>query len=165
MGDPIPNPYHQLRGAYGYSYSGYLRAKPPYAYAKSVPQLGAFLQQNPLSPPSFEQVEGFVLIGYVGWITFDGTPNLTGRGTSQVGGSKVALDADFTGTLSDLQFESGGPGDPPFLSGTFKTIDAADPSVGFTHKFVASSDRKTIFFTVTDGDYRDMVASGVMTKL
>lgn len=161
---PFGNPERYLSGTFIGSYSGYLRAEPAYKAAKLVPQFPAYIQQDPPNSGQFQQVPGFVPIGFVGWLRFSNGLILSGSGSSQVGGSKAALDASFSGTVTQVKVEGSFPF-AMFLSGAFITVDSTDPSITFTHKFILSSDRNTLVFTVTDGGLRDMVASGVMKRI
>ncbi len=161
---PFGSPDRYLRGTYMYSYSGFLRADPQYKASKAVPQLGAYVQQDPIDGGRFTQVPGFVPIGYVGWLTFGNSQSVSGMGSSQVGGSKATIDAALSGTVVDLKVRGTSWFDT-FISGRFITYDVTDLSINFTHSFVLSSDLRKIAFTITDGGYRDLVASGEMTRL
>ena len=158
------SPDRYLGGTYMYSYSGFLRADPAYKAVKLVPQLAAYVQQDLDAGAGFKQVPGFVPIGYVGWMKFGNSQSLSGKGSSQVGGSKPGLDIELAGIVTKAQFE-GGWWMNSFISGEFITYDVTDLTISFTHAFVMSGDCRQIVFTVTDGGARDMVASGVMTRV
>jgi len=150
---------HLLTGVFAYSYSGYLAAEgtPPHG----APEIGSYLERTrPATTVAgqrgwelYDEIDGYVLVDYIGWIDFHGDGFLSGGGTAQRAGAR-AVPFTHSGTYTvDNAI-------PPILRGE----RFADASVIFTHSQEAREAGSVLKFTVLDGNEGKLVASGTMMK-
>ncbi len=142
-----PSLTHLLKGVFAYSYSGYHAAvaAPPHG----IPEIGSYLERTRPAPnitgqrgwELYDEIDGYVLVDYVGWIDFHGDGQLSGGGTSQRAGARAV----------------------PFThSGSYVVEDALPPmlfahrlpssSVIFTRVDAESPTGRALKFTVLDGE-------------
>jgi hypothetical protein len=151
---------HLLKGVYAYSYSGYL-VNAASTQPAAVPEIGSYLERTRPAPivvgergwEIYDEIDGYELVDYIGWIDFHGDGNLSGGGTSQRAGLR-AVPFTHSGTYvveSAL---------PPILA----RERIANTSVILTHVDAKRDPVCELRFTVLDGDVRKVVASGTMVK-
>jgi hypothetical protein len=152
---------HLLKGVFAYSYSGYhaeaLVAVPPHR----APEIGSYLERTrPATTVAgqrgwefCDEIDGYVLVDYVGWIDFHGDGHLSGGGTSQrAGGRAVPFTHSGTYTVESAQ--------PPLFTGE----RVANSCVILTHTAESSNDGRGLRFTVLDADAGKLVASGTLSQ-
>ena len=150
---------HLLKGVFAYAYSGYHAELPSVSLLRSAPRIGSYLERtrpasNLAAPRGWEfydEIDGYVLVDYIGWIDFHGDGRLTGGGTTQRTGSR-AVPFTHTGTYS---VESA---HPRLLSGE----PAPSPSVILTHAAPPSQSTRKLKFTVLDGEKGRLLAAGIL---
>jgi len=148
------SPIRFLKGCYAYSYTAYWRAVPPYNIA--IPQLGAFYE-SPSTPNQFNQIPGYSVGSFAGYVCFDGAGNLEGKGKANRGGVGIS-DIIYTGTyLVTENLPSG------VFTGTFQT--KASPTNFINHYFVAADNWKQLTYVILDTNLRQPVTSGCMIKI
>ena len=86
---------HLLSGVFAYSYSGYHVAEgtPPHG----APEIGSYLERTRPATTVvgrrgwelYDEIDGYVLIDYIGWIDFHGDGFLSGGGTAQRAGGRA----------------------------------------------------------------------------
>ena len=117
---------HLLSGVFAYSYSGYLVAEgtPP----QGAPEIGSYLERTrPARTVAgqrgwelYDEIDGYVLVDYVGWIDFHGDGYLSGGGTAQRAGGRAV----------------------PFThSGTYTVDNALQPTVRAARARIADTER------------------------
>ncbi len=150
---------HLLTGVFAYSYSGYLADALAAAPAHRAPEIGSYLERTrPATTVAgqrgwefCDEIDGYVLIDYVGWIDFHGNGHLSGGGTSRrAGGRAVPFTHLGTYTVENAQ--------PPMYSGE----RAASSCVILTHADASSDSMRGLRFMVLDGDAGRLVASGTL---
>jgi hypothetical protein len=150
---------HLLSGVFAYSYSGYHVAEgtPPHG----APEIGSYLERTrPAATVSerrgwelYDEIDGYVLIDYIGWIDFHGDGHLSGGGTAQrAGGRAVPFTHSGIYTVENAL--------APMRQGE----RIADTSVIFTHAHEAREATNVLKFTVLDGNAGRLLASGTMMK-
>jgi len=152
---------HLLKGVFAYSYSGYhaeaLAAAPPHR----APEIGSYLERTrPATSVAgqrgwefCDEIDGYVLVDYVGWIDFHGDGHLSGGGTSQrAGGRAVPFTHSGTYTVENAQ--------PPMYSGE----RAAAPCVILTHADASSDSTRGLRFMVLEGGAGKLLASGTLSQ-
>ena len=158
--DGPPALTHLLKGVFGYSYSGYHAALEAPSLPHGVPEIGSYLERTRPAPTVavqrgwefYDEIDGYVLVDYIGWIDFHGDGNLSGGGTSQRAGARaVPFTHSGTYVVENAQ--------PPMLSG--KMVPSS--CVILTHAHSKSDPARALRFTVLDGDAGKLVASGTMT--
>jgi hypothetical protein len=101
----------------------------------------------------YDEIDGYVLVDYIGWIDFHGDGHLSGGGTSQrAGGRAIPFMHSGTYTVENAL--------PPIVRGE----RIANTSVILTHAQAARASAHVLKFTVLDGDAGKLLASGTMTK-
>ena len=157
--DGPPALTHLLKGVFAYSYSGYHAALQAPSPLHGLPEIGSYLERTRPAPTVVAQrgwefcdeIDGYVLVDYIGWIDFDGDGNLSGGGTSQRGGARaVPFTHSGTYVVENAQ--------PPMLSGEM----VPSSCVILTHAHSNSDPARELKFTVLDGDAGKLVASGTM---
>lgn len=150
---------HLLKGVFAYSYSGYHAAVPAASHPHGAPAIGSYLERTRPAPTVavkrgwefYDEIDGYVLVDYIGWIDFHGDGNLSGGGTSRLAGASAVPFSHFgTYVVENAQ--------PPMLSG--KVVPSA--CVILTHAHSKSDPARELRFTVLDGDAGKLVASGTM---
>lgn len=152
---------HLLKGVFAYSYSGYhdeARITTPPAFA---PEIGSYLERTrPAMSIAgtrgwelYDEIDGYVLVDYVGWIDFHGDGNLSGGGTSQRAGAN-AVPFTHSGSYIVENAKS------PMLDGEM----VSKTCVILTRVEQGAEDARALKFTVLDGDAGKLVASGTMTQ-
>ncbi|MDQ2768688.1 MAG: hypothetical protein M3Y30_16220 [Gemmatimonadota bacterium] len=150
---------HLLSGVFAYSYSGYLvtEGEPPHG----APEIGSYLERTrPATTMSgrrgwelYDEIDGYVLVDYVGWVDFHGDGYLSGGGTAQrAGGRAVPFTHSGSYTVDNA------------LRPTLRGERIADSSVILTHAHGAPDAGRVLKFTVLDGNEGKLVASGTMMK-
>lgn len=150
---------HLLSGVFAYSYSGYHveQGTPPHG----APEIGSYLERTRPATTAvsrrgwelYDEIEGYVLVDYVGWIDFHGDGNLSGGGTAQRAGGR-AVPFTHSGIYTvDNALE-------PIVNGE----RIADSSVIFTHAHQSPASLHELKFTVLDGNQGKLLASGRMMK-
>ena len=150
---------HLLSGVFAYSYSGYhvAEATPPHG----APEIGSYLERTrPATTVAvrrgwelYDEIDGYVLVDYVGWIDFHGDGYLSGGGTAQrAGGRAVPFTHSGTYTVDNAL--------APIVNGE----RIADTSVIFTHAHEELDAAHVLKFTVLDGNEGRLLASGTMMK-
>jgi len=158
--DGPPALTHLLKGVFAYSYSGYHAAVPAPSRLLGVPEIGSYLERTRPAPTVavqrvwefYDEIDGYVLVDYVGWIDFHGDGNLSGGGISQRAGGRAV---PFTHSGSYVVENAR----PPMLSGEMVPTSC----VILTHAHAKSDPGCEMRFTVLDGDAGKVVASGTMT--
>lgn len=155
--DDQPSLTHVLKGVFAYSYSGYLSASdtPPHG----VPQIGSYLERTRPATSVIAQrgwevcdeIDGYVLVDYVGWVEFHGDGQLSGGGTSQRAG-EGAVPFTHSGyyVVEDAL--------PQMLVGE----SVAKSSIILTRIDVECEPGRELKFTVLGGDEGKLVACGMM---
>jgi len=101
----------------------------------------------------YDEIDGYVLVDYVGWIDFHGDGMLSGGGTTQRAGSRaVPFTHAGTYTVENAQ--------PLLLSGEL----ARSPSVILTHAVASTDSTRKLKFTVLDGEKGRPVAAGTLVQ-
>jgi hypothetical protein len=158
--DGPPALTHLLKGVFAYSYSGYHAALPAPSPLYGAPEIGSYLERTrPAATVAvqrgwefYDEIDGYVLVDYIGWIDFHGDGNLSGGGTSQrAGGRAVPFTHSGTYVVENAQ--------PPMVSG--EVVPSA--CVILTHARSRSDPARELRFTVLDGEAGKLVASGTMT--
>ena len=150
---------HLLSGVFAYSYSGYHveEGTPPHA----APEIGSYLERTrPATTVMarrgwelYDEIDGYVLVDYVGWIDFHGDGYLSGGGTAQrAGGRAVPFTHAGTYTVDNA------------LAAMMHGARLADTSVIFTHAHEAREAAHVLKFTLLDGNEGKLLASGTMMK-
>jgi len=150
---------HLLSGVFAYSYSGYHveEGSPPHG----APEIGSYLERTrPATALAtrrgwelYDQIDGYVLVDYIGWIDFHGDGYLSGGGTAQrAGGRAVPFTHSGTYTVDNA------------LEPVRQGERIADSSVIFTHAQEARESSHVLKFTVLDGSEGKLLASGTMMK-
>jgi len=151
---------HLLKGVFAYSYSGYHAEAPAPSPLHNAADIGSYLQRTrPARTVAaqrgwefYDEIDGYVLVDYIGWIDFHGDGNLSGGGTSQrAGGRVVPFTHSGTYVVENAQ--------PPRLSG--ETVPSS--CVILTHAHAKSDPGRELRFTMLDSDAGKLVASGTMT--
>jgi hypothetical protein len=152
---------HLLKGVFAYSYSGYLVAQAPTTVPQRIPEIGSYLERTrPATTLGgqrgwefYDEIDGYVLVDYVGWIDFHGDGHLSGGGTSQrAGGRPVPFTHSGKYVVENAQ--------PPMLNGE----RVASSCVILTHADESCDPNGEFKFTVLDGDAGKMLASGKMIQ-
>jgi hypothetical protein len=152
---------HLLKGVFAYAYSGYHAELPSVALLRNAPRIGSYLERTrPVTSPApqrewefYDEIEGYVLVDYVGWIDFHGDGVLSGGGTTQRAGSRaVPFTHAGTYTVESAQ--------PQLLSGEL----VPSPSVILTHAVASRDSTRELKFTVLDGEKGILVAAGTMVQ-
>lgn len=152
-----------LKGSYAYSHSIFFRAEPP--YKKLIPHLPAFYE-SPTNPGKFNQVPGYAVTAFAGYINFNGAGKLTGSGVSNRGG--VAIDNSPFSFTGDYSVEVDWSNGIAVYFGKFKT---ASVDTIINHFFVMADNWKELKFIMLDSldntgkPLRQPVTSGVMTRI
>jgi hypothetical protein len=150
---------HLLSGVFAYSYSGYLA--PEGTPLHGVPEIGSYLERTrPAATVAgqrgwelYDEIDGYVLVDYIGWIDFHGDGHLSGGGTAQRAGAR-AVPFTHSGTYTvDTAL-------PPVRRGERIT----DSSVILTHAHEPREAGRVLKFTVLEGNQGKLVASGTMMK-
>ena len=153
---------HLLKGVFAYAYSGYHAELPSVALLRNAPRIGSYLERTrPVTNPApqrgwefYDEIDGYVLVDYVGWIDFHGDGMLSGGGTTQRGGSRaVPFTHAGTYTVDSVQ--------PQLLSGEL----APSPAVILTHVVSSGDSTRRLKFTVLDGEKGRPVAAGTMVQI
>lgn len=152
---------HLLKGVFAYAYSGYHAELPSVALLRNAPRIGSYLERTRpatgVAPQRgwefYDEIDGYVLVDYVGWIDFHGDGQLTGGGTTQRAGSR-AVPFVHAGTYTVESAK------PLLLSGEL----APSPSVILTHAVASSGSTRKLKFTVLDGEKGRLVAAGTMVQ-
>ena len=150
---------HLLSGVFAYSYSGYHveEGTPPHG----APEIGSYLERTrPATTVSahrgwelYDEIDGYVLVDYVGWIDFHGDGYLSGGGTAQrAGGRAVPFTHSGSYTVDNAL--------APILHGE----RVMDTSVIFTHAHEGRDAAHVLKFTLLDGNEGKLLASGTMMK-
>jgi hypothetical protein len=151
---------HLLKGVFAYSYSGYLSADEGKA-SRGVPEIGSYLERT--RPATmlgaqrgwefYDEIDGYVLVDYVGWIDFHGDGELSGGGTSQRAGDRpIPFTHSGKYIVENVQ--------PPMFSGE----RVASSCVILTHADEGCDPNGELKFTLLDGDAGKMLASGKMIQ-
>lgn len=152
---------HLLKGVFAYSYSGYHVETAPVAPPHRAPEIGSYLERTrPATTVAgqrgwefCDEIDGYVLVDYVGWIDFHGDGHLSGGGTSQRAGARaVPFTHSGTYTVENAQ--------PPLYSGE----RVANSCVILTHAVESGESGRGLRFTVLDGDAGKLVASGTLSQ-
>jgi hypothetical protein len=152
---------HLLKGVFAYSYSGYLVALHPDATPQPIPEIGSYLERTrpattlggPRGWEFYDEIEGYVLVDYVGWIDFHGDGQLSGGGTSQrAGGRPVPFTHSGKYVVENAQ--------PPMLTGE----RVGSSCVILTHADESYNPNRELKFTLLDSDAGLMLASGKMIQ-
>lgn len=152
---------HLLKGVFAYSYSGYHDATGISTPPAVAPEIGSYLERTrPAMSIAgqrgwelYDEIDGYVLVDYVGWIDFHGDGNLSGGGTSRCAGAN-AVPFTHSGSYIVENAES------PMLEGEM----ISKSCVILTHMERGAEDARALKFTVLDGDAGKLVASGTMTQ-
>ncbi len=150
---------HLLTGVFAYAYSGYHAELPSVSLLRSAPRIGSYLERTrpastfaaPRGWEFYDEIDGYMLVDYIGWIDFHGDGRLTGGGTTQCAGSRAV---PFTHKGLYI-VESA---HPQFVSGQ----PAHSPSVIFTHVDSPSQSARKLKFTVLDGEKGRLLAAGTI---
>ncbi|HEY8795900.1 MAG TPA: hypothetical protein VIM15_13260 [Gemmatimonadaceae bacterium] len=152
---------HLLKGVFAYAYSGYHAELPSVALLRNAPRIGSYLERTrPATSAApqrgwefYDEIDGYVLVDYVGWIDFHGDGRLSGGGTTQRAGSRaVPFTHAGTYTVESAQ--------PLLLSGEL----ARSPSVILTHAVASTDSTRKLKFTVLDSEKGRLVAAGTMVQ-
>jgi hypothetical protein len=150
---------HLLKGVFAYAYSGYHAELPSVALLRNAPRIGSYLERTrPVTGPTplrgwefYDEIDGYVLVDYVGWIDFHGDGMLSGGGTTQRAGSR-AVPFTHAGTYIVESAQ------PQLLSGD------PSPAVILTHIVANRDSTRRLKFTVLDGEKGRLVAAGTMVQ-
>lgn len=141
-----------LKGNYAYCYTAFWRAEP--AYNKVIPQLGGFYE-SPTKLKQFDQVPGYALGSFAGYINFDGNGSLIGKGKTNRGGIDIA-DITYTGTYTVAHDLTTGVFTGTFQTGTTDFIN---------HYFIMADNWKELKFIILNTYLRQPVTSGSLVKI
>ncbi|MFS8082102.1 MAG: hypothetical protein ACMG51_01515 [Ginsengibacter sp.] len=152
---------HLLKGVFAYSYSGYHDAAGMATPPAVAPEIGSYLERTrPAMSIAgqrgwelYDEIDGYVLVDYVGWIDFHGDGKLSGGGTSRRAGAN-AVPFTHSGSYIVEIAKS------PMLEGEM----VSNSCVILTHAEQGAEDARALKFTVLDGDAGRLVAAGTMTQ-
>lgn len=150
---------HLLTGVFAYSYSGYHAAAGSEMPAIVAPEIGSYLERTrpatsmvaPRGWELYDEIDGYELVDYVGWVDFHGDGTLSGGGTSQRAGAHAVPFAHAgTYVVENAQ--------PPMHSEQTVTSSC----VLLTHAHASEVVARTLRFTLLDADAGRLLASGTM---
>jgi hypothetical protein len=158
----VPQPLtHLLKGVFAYSYSGYHAGAPGAPQQSAAPEIGSYLERTrPFAMIAdrsgweiYEEIDGYDLVDYVGWIDFHGDGRLNGGGTwRRAGGHAVPFAHTGSYIVENVQ--------PPTLAGG----TVASSCVILTHADASAEATRELKFTMLDGEAGKFVASGTMVQ-
>lgn len=148
---------HVLKGVFAYSYSGYHAGTSAAVPPHGAPEIGSYLERtrpatSVVGQSGWElcdEIDGYVLVDYVGWVDFHGDGHLSGGGTSQRAGGR-AVPFTHSGMYIVENAQS------PTLTGEMVPRSC----MILTHAVASAESSRELRFTVLEGDEGNLIAAG-----